>query len=140
MLKVLPFPRAVEQSILPPCSLMTCWAYARPRPVPSPFVVKNGTKRFRASSSVMPRPLSLIYTRASAPFLFALTVRFPPQIHVVLIEQRLHKIKLFLKPVVQRKNSALRLRHPAEPEILLENLMDSQHLQTHFAQKHMAFI
>src|SRR5213075_3272944 len=59
MLKVLPFPRAVAQSIFPPCSLMTCWAYARPRPVPSLFVVKNGTKRFRASSSVMPTRLSL---------------------------------------------------------------------------------
>jgi hypothetical protein len=67
-------------------------------------------------------------------------IQFPPQIHVLLIEQRLHKIKFFLKPAVQRKNGALRLRHPAESEILLENLMDSQHLQTHFAQKHVTFI
>ena len=49
MLKVLPFPRAVAQSIFPPCSLMTRWAYARPRPVPSLFVVKklaDSEKRF----------------------------------------------------------------------------------------------
>src|SRR5213075_3272943 len=74
MLKVLPFPRTVAQSIFPPCSLMTCWAYARPRPVPSLFVVKNGTKRFRASSSVMPRPLFLPHPQTSVHLLFALIV------------------------------------------------------------------
>jgi|ERR1700730_5131583 hypothetical protein len=48
--------------------------FFRPRPVPSLFV-KNGTKRCRASSSVMPRPLSLMDIKASAPCLCAVIVR-----------------------------------------------------------------
>ena len=47
-------------SMVPPCRWMTPYAIARPRPVPrSPFVVKNGSRQRRRTSSVMPTPVSV---------------------------------------------------------------------------------
>src|SRR4029453_6900711 len=56
-----------------------------------------------------------------------------------LVEQRPHEIKFFLEETHQRKRSALRPRHPGEPEILLQYLADSQYLRTHLAEEHVAF-
>src|SRR6266571_1678031 len=119
IVKVLPVPRVVWQSIFPPCSLMICNVWASPSPVPSRLVVKNGTNRLRASSSVMPWPLSPMQIRIFEPLRFALTVKFPPS---------------------GIASSALRLWHSRELEVLLQHLANSQYLRTHFAQKRLALL
>ena len=55
---VVPFPFSLVLSIVPLCASMMRWQMAKPRPVPLPFVVKNGSKtRFRFSSGI-PLPVS----------------------------------------------------------------------------------
>src|SRR5258706_10532404 len=45
---------------VPPCSVITRWANARPMPWPWVLVVKKGMKIFCKSAAAMPAPVSLI--------------------------------------------------------------------------------
>ena len=53
-----------EAASVPPCSVTTRWASARPTPWPLLFVVKKGMKTRCKSSGAMPRPVSSISTTA----------------------------------------------------------------------------
>src|SRR5882724_3692597 len=58
---------------------------------------------------------------------------------MLLIKQRLHEIKFFFKKGRQRNRGTLGLRHSREPQILLQDLADSQYLRTHLAEKFVTF-
>jgi hypothetical protein len=58
MIKREPSPGRLLISIFPPCSVMTLWVIARPRPVPFSLVVKNGLKMFSMFSGEIPGPVS----------------------------------------------------------------------------------
>src|SRR4051812_15873637 len=60
IVKVAPPPSVERTLISPPWARITLWTIARPRPVPSGRVVKNGSKIRGRSSGAIPRPRSSI--------------------------------------------------------------------------------
>ena len=62
-----PPPSRASHAIEPPCASTICRVIARPRPVPSPFVEKNGSKMRERTSSGMPAPRSSTPTTTLMP-------------------------------------------------------------------------